>query len=536
MPVASSARGSPDSAAILAELGRVVESPVFGGPARQVRLLRFLVTEALEGRGDALSASLLATRVFDRPADFDPAEDTIVRVEMSKLRRALARYYAASPAEVRIEIERGRYAPVFAAGGAPPGRPEPDAPISGAMSIPTSRDGPRVAVLPFAALNTASKASRPGEPPLESHALDTRGAAFARGLTDRLHSLFGSIPCVTVLSRAATIDEAAARGARYVIEGTVRLVAGALRVTVKAHDTKRWVQVWGDAYDRVVADGDVFATEDELARAITTPLLALPQGAIHAVEAEERASAPIRSAYEAALRFPRWVHTFDRRMLAEIQEACARIVPTDADAGVLHALDSVTHLFSSWTVGRSADARQRGAELARRAVRMEPRWAVTRQALAFAHLDAGDGRGALSEAEAALQAGGPLMLTGLVMALAGEWERGTAVIRAHITALKRFPGALHHAFVLDAYRRRDYAAALVEADAIATPVLAWDPFGRTVALARLGRLAQARGAARELVAILPEIAGDPRSVVVRITADEALRESLLEGLRLAGIG
>jgi len=49
--------------------------------------LRFVVNEGLEGRADNLKAYTIGIEVFDRPDNFDPITDTIVRVNAGKLRR-----------------------------------------------------------------------------------------------------------------------------------------------------------------------------------------------------------------------------------------------------------------------------------------------------------------------------------------------------------------------------------------------------------------------------------------------------------------
>ncbi|WP_437827317.1 hypothetical protein [Sorangium sp. So ce1153] len=543
-------------AAIAAELERVVTSPVFGGSARQIRLLRFLVGEVLAGRGAELRAPLLATRIFDRPEGFDSTEDSIVRVEMSKLRRALVRYYAASPAAaVRIELPRGRYAPVIATGQAAPDPAQPrvslraaidpppsdrsDPPSPRGPRFPASADGPVVAILPFTSITAVSASlnadGSESELPVPG-STGTRSRAIAHGLTDRLGDLFIRVPRVRVLSRAATLDEAEARGARYVVEGSVRLIPGALRVTVKLHDTTRGIQVWGKTFDRSGVDDRLFAVEDELARDITTLLVALPLGAVHAIEAEERSIHPPRSAYEVLLRFPRWLATFDGRLQAELADHCARFLERDPDDGVLLAYSSFLHVLSSWTAAGRDHDRCRSEGHARRAVALEPKLANPHQVLAFVLLDAGDGPGAQAEAKVALKLGGPLMFTGFLLALSGDWERGTAILRKHRGLTKRYSSSVHHALALDAWRRGDHAAALIEAEAIATPNLAWGALDRAVALARLGRLADARAAGRELAAILPEVARDPRAVVRRMTADQALIDDLVEALALAGVG
>lgn len=57
-----------------------------------------------------------------------------------------------------------------------------------------------------------------------------------------------------------------------------------------------------------------------------------------------------------------------------------------------------------------------------------------------------------------------------------------------------------------------------------------------VALARLGRIAEARVAGCQLAAVLPQVSRDPRAVVNRLTADQALVDELVEALALAGLG
>ena len=53
--------------------------------------------------------------VFDRPADYDTGDDSIVRVKANEVRKRLAQYYgeAGTPQEVQIDLPAGSYAPEF---------------------------------------------------------------------------------------------------------------------------------------------------------------------------------------------------------------------------------------------------------------------------------------------------------------------------------------------------------------------------------------------------------------------------------------
>ena len=79
-----------DAALIESALARVVASALFRRSPRHQKLLRHIFTKAVSGNTAALKESLLAWEVFGlSPSSFDPARDTIVRVEMRRLRKRL---------------------------------------------------------------------------------------------------------------------------------------------------------------------------------------------------------------------------------------------------------------------------------------------------------------------------------------------------------------------------------------------------------------------------------------------------------------
>ena len=96
-------------------MNRLLETHHFKNSRRYPALLRFIVEETLEGRGEFLKERFLGVQVFDRPADYDTASDPIVRVTIAEIRKRIAQYYhdEEHDAEIRIELLPGRYAPEF---------------------------------------------------------------------------------------------------------------------------------------------------------------------------------------------------------------------------------------------------------------------------------------------------------------------------------------------------------------------------------------------------------------------------------------
>ena len=104
-----------DDAAVEETLRRILASAVFANSPRMSRFLRFVVDETVAGRGGDLKEYVVGLRVFDKPESFNPAVDPTVRVEASKLRGKLARYYELEGQHepVVVEIPKGHYAARF---------------------------------------------------------------------------------------------------------------------------------------------------------------------------------------------------------------------------------------------------------------------------------------------------------------------------------------------------------------------------------------------------------------------------------------
>jgi hypothetical protein len=138
------------------QLARILASD-FDASERNRRFFSHIVEEKLAGRGDRIKAYGIAIAVFERDDSFDPQSDPIVRIEASRLRRSLERFYLLTGKDdpLRIEIPKGGYVPLFRpkyAGVMPPAadqrieaNPEEDAAVSeevlsGPGHAPTPRE------------------------------------------------------------------------------------------------------------------------------------------------------------------------------------------------------------------------------------------------------------------------------------------------------------------------------------------------------------------------------------------------------------
>jgi tetratricopeptide (TPR) repeat protein len=106
--------GAVSGAAADAVVSRLCASAAFVNAPQLRRLLQYLVGSAIANR-QHLKAYTIAVEALGRPDDFDADRDPIVRVQASRLRRALAAYYKADGKrdDVRVQLPIGSYNLVF---------------------------------------------------------------------------------------------------------------------------------------------------------------------------------------------------------------------------------------------------------------------------------------------------------------------------------------------------------------------------------------------------------------------------------------
>ncbi len=124
-----------------AELKRVLASPLFSRAPALSRILSYLCTKYFEGEADSIKEHTIAVEALGRSHDFDPATDTIVRVEASRLRKRLQEYYKTegSDHEVQILLPETGYRPqfVYRSAAREATEPAPDVP----SQAPAEREG-----------------------------------------------------------------------------------------------------------------------------------------------------------------------------------------------------------------------------------------------------------------------------------------------------------------------------------------------------------------------------------------------------------
>ena len=170
---------------------------------------------------------------------------------------------------------------------------------------------------------------------------------------------------------------------------------------------------------------------------------------------------------------------------------------------------------------------------------LDPAGARVRCVLATALLVKGELQAARDELEKALRLNdGSLVyreVVGWLMALAGDWERGVALMR---DAMERNPYCLphvQHGLWADHLRRGEFEQAYVAALEYRDSTFFWRALMTACCLGHLGRASEAQASVAELQRTKPDFPQRGRTLIGYYIKSEELRERIMEGLRKAGV-
>jgi tetratricopeptide (TPR) repeat protein/TolB-like protein len=194
--------------------------------------LRHIVDAALRDSGADLKEAIVGVDVFGRAPGYDPKRDPIVRVEARRLRRKLEEYYAGIGRDdpLIVHVPTGGYAPTVIP------RPTP--------RHERTQEGRVLVTLRF-------------------HDEDGGSEGFADSLSVDVARMLRVAPRVRVSRAAWLVDAGASRfdaqdgaGARYTLEGRIRVRGASLRVDVRLARGSGGVR-WSGTFEVRVADARV---------------------------------------------------------------------------------------------------------------------------------------------------------------------------------------------------------------------------------------------------------------------------------------
>lgn len=384
----------PASEAVLTAVERMIAAPAFARQGRAAQILRYLVGETLAGRAAGIKESVIALDVFRR-GTYDPRVDSLVRVEIAKLRQCIARYYAEDGKDdpIRIEIPKRNYAPVISE-------------RMGETGVDGKVDKPRVpfatagrwaaavllglsALLATAGWRRGGPAGLSGPPsvavmPFTDLSSARRLTGFCEGLTEEVTSALAGADYLRVAARTSTAGfkdrhwDARRIGRELkvhaLLEGSVQGEGRVVRATLRLVNAADGFHLWTQTFEGTLENPA--ESQRDLARRVESVFRFYLTGATRGLARPGTRNADawhyyLRGAHMASAAEPeRAAEFFRAAVAADSQYALAW-------AGLAQALVTL----SEWGV-EGTEVLLRASEAARRAMELDPEPPPVQQALA----------------------------------------------------------------------------------------------------------------------------------------------------------
>jgi TolB-like protein len=360
---------TPDPMQVRDALARIAASEEFRASPQLIAFLRFVAEAVLAGGSDRIKAYTIGVEAFGRGAGFDPQIDPIVRVEATRLRRTMERYYAGTGASdpVIIELSRGSYVPSFTFRGgdapavAPGPRPPGDIlrrkwlllPAAAVILVAIGFFAPKVrlewstnpsatSATPAGGDRVTLAALRPGNglPALLVQPFEIVGTADPRSISapvlhDRISDAFSRFDLVNVIwdpmLGGADGDRAPSPPRQlvdYRLIGTVQYAPDAASVRFRLIDATNDAVVWSRLFDERVGDNDQQTVADAIVRELTATLVE-PFGVIYAYGLRQAARGIGDPRYRCLLDAIETFRSFDSRQTLQARSCLERLTAVD---------------------------------------------------------------------------------------------------------------------------------------------------------------------------------------------------------------
>lgn len=313
----------PSADDIRLSLRLILDSPTFRNSARLSRFLRFIVEQTLDNPRQGLKESVVGFQVFDRPPDYDPKLDSIVRVQARQLRAKLQEYYSGQGVQdqIRFELPKGAYTPVIR--------------IVAPTTTPATAASPEawnpiadLAVLPFANMSS-----------------DPENDHLSDGISEEILTALAQVRGLRLIARTSSFqfkgrnqdvrDIARQLGARNILEGSLRRLGSHLRITAQLITGMDGTHLWAEAFDAMLTEpAQLFAIQEDIAREISQRLGKVAMPAAPA----ETAGLPSRvSSYEMHLRARHWLRELKPDMVFKAIALLEQVIVDDPNYAAAYA-------------------------------------------------------------------------------------------------------------------------------------------------------------------------------------------------------
>jgi len=500
---------------VVETLEHILAYHMFDSSPRAQDFLKYVVHESLEGRSGKINGTTIGQDVFEKGEDFDPIQDSVVRVYARRLRFMLRDYFLEHPARdpIIITIPKGGYKPLFVKNLTyKPDPPTFSSPAIGSSRLPNLKliiASVIGVIIISAAFLLGSKQFAPDAPKVAQGQVDHHTLSYPiiavapfknkTGIEDYDFleeslqqkmvedlSRFSLIRPLVYDSSYETLLTGKDKIYQYAFSGVILSVGPEMDLYIKLVDIENASLIFERRIRRSNNTSDYFDSLSEIVSELSGNFAGL-EGAIveRRLETIEKQidDDTLRilnlEAFECVGLVGKLVEDPSPALYKRIYRCLDRLLKENPENSTLtSAFGWITYVgaVSYEPVLRARDVNpdinaEDGIALMERAVKIDPSDAWAQQTLSAFKAGAGDTQGALKHGEMAVIAnpGDPDNLTSLSKHLAnvGQWDRALVLAQEALDRNPKPSSHYYHTFFLSALYNDDNSALQREADNIA---------------------------------------------------------------------
>jgi adenylate cyclase len=496
------------------------------------RFLTYIIEETLAGRSNTIKEYTIAVNVLNKPINFKPQHDAIVRIHAGRLRRALNYYYKDTCVgdEIEISVPKGSYVPVFGSRQQNESNQETD---PKQLQHEHISDSITLVIVPFRTFET-----------------EISRRAFADNLGQQLCAEFGKFPDFSVISYYTTqqlisrnkeIHELVSNfGAQYIVTGNVQFEARRLRVTVQLTDAHSGAQIWTELYHRNYSSSNLFEVGDNIVSSVIA-VLGDFNGIIIQQMSRGLTKKKFGNSYLTTIScYNDFYSRFNKEIFKKAYSAMEFAVeqnPSNEIAWAFYGeLSLLAYLFDQFTRENPLIQSLRSI---RTALKINPLSQHGNIALAMANIFLGNRQASIDALEYALtlnpNATGSMGMIGCLMIRAGEYKQGIELIRKSTERNKSYPAFFKLFISLYYFKQKEYSLAYQQADEMGMPDLGLNIILRVSILSQMGRKAEADILSKSLKDYPLNKTSVSKDYMQRFLLDQDLVDQLYKGFKSSKI-
>lgn len=528
----------PTEQEVRSQLELILQSKEFSHSEKLRNFLGYVVEETLAGRGEQLKAYNIGVDVFGLGKNFDPGENTVVRVAAGRVRNKLERYYLkfSTPDQVYIKISKGSYLPSFSYFGKTMDPPDADVQTETRLAGQEAKSGikqyrPTILVMPLSDLSEGKSLG-----------------SWLEGLSEEIAIMLNRYDEFVIYTTQNTQEQnedvwtlAEKMHAILIINGSAQLQGHLIRLRVALIDAKTRYHVWSDKFEGDFDAKLAFDIQEEIATQLVSRI-ADNSSFINRIQLkwELDDSEFGLEVYKAMLFYHYWMTFLTPQHYIKAKAAMKKALRLEPLSASLKAMLAEVHAtYYQWGVGSDPDVLAFSTKLAEEALELDGSSHYANWAKAYNCFLRRDKENFLYYANKALEinpSNAIIMASSAIrLIMIGERDKGVSMLEEALRLNPHVPFWHRSGPFINHYLDGDYEAALTEANHISAPGFLWGPLMRAAAYGQLGKLKEGHEELAELLELVPDFPDSGNRIMIKLFFQQSSVDKLMQGLRRAGL-